>query len=58
MVVEFGHQLLETVGNTEEVRTIDFVHLNPLRNGQCLLVYLGISFVVRIDFVGNHLDLR
>lgn len=57
MIVEGGHEFLKLVGNAEEVRAVDLVHLHTLGNDEVLFVHFGIGFVVGVDLVGNHLDL-
>ena len=58
VAVEARHQVLELVGDAEEVRAVDFVHLHTVGDNEVFLVHLRIGLFVRVDFVGNHLNLR
>ena len=52
------HDIVETVCDTEEVRTVDLVHLYARRDRQVLQVGLYIGVFVRVDLVVEGADLR
>lgn len=59
MVVHIRHQIFKLVGDAEEIRSVDLVHLHVFRDDQVLLVVqLQVAFVVRVNLIRDDLDLR
>lgn len=54
-----SHDILETVAGTEEVRTVDLIHLHVLRNGEVLQVAtLHIRILVEVDLIQYGMHVR
>ena len=51
------HDIIEFIGDAEEIRTVDLIDLNTLRDGQMLEVQMTLAVFIRVDLVMECTDM-
>ena len=51
------HDIIEAVGDTEEIRTVNLIYLYAFRNGEVLKVQIAFCIFVRVYLIMESADL-
>ena len=53
-----AHHIIKTVGNAEEIRSVNLIHLHPIRNGQMLQIRLHVCIFVWVNLLMESTNMR